>query len=81
MMLMARVYLFDDRNSLFHAVLGFFSAFLLGWSLLVLVIFTAYEVREPEDPTATVGDVVEFLLGYIYGLAVLVWLALGFYTG
>ncbi|WP_297490289.1 hypothetical protein [Thermococcus sp.] len=61
-------------------VLGFLSAFLLGWSLLVLVVFTAYEVREPEDPVATLGDVVEFLIGYLYGLVVVVWLALGFYN-
>ena len=77
---MARLYLYDDKRSVLHTVLGFFSGFLLGWSLLVLVIFTAYEVRENENPTATLGDVVEFLIGYVYGLAVLVWLALGFYT-
>ncbi|KUH34251.1 hypothetical protein APY94_02965 [Thermococcus celericrescens] len=78
-MALAKLYLFDDKRSILHAVLGFFSAFLLGWSLLVLVIFTAYEVRENENPTATLGDVVEFLIGYVYGLAFLVWLALGFY--
>jgi len=46
----------------------------------VLVVYTAYQVRENEAPVATVGDVVEFLIGYVYGLAVLVWVALGFYN-
>ena len=71
---MARLYLFDDKRSILHTVLGFLSAFTLAWGLLILVIFTVYEVREKEAPVATVGDVVEFILGYIYGLAVVVWL-------
>lgn len=65
---------------MFHALLGFASAFLLAWSLVVLVMFTLYEISESEKPAATLGDVVEFLVGYIYGLAVVVWLALGFYV-
>ena len=77
---MARLYLFDDKRSLWHAFLGFASAFLLVYGLVVLVVYTAYQVRENEAPVATVGDVVEFLIGYVYGLAVLVWIALGFYT-
>ncbi|NJE04189.1 hypothetical protein [Thermococcus sp. MV11] len=79
-MALARLYLYDDRRSILHTVLGFASAFLLVYGLLVLVIYLVYEVREKEYPVATVGDVVEFLIGYIYGLAVLVWLALVFYT-
>ena len=71
---MARLYLYDDKRSILHTVLGFLSAFTLAWGLLILVIFTVYEVREKEAPVATVGDVVEFILGYIYGLAVVVWL-------
>ena len=78
---MARLYLYDDKRSVLHTVLGFLSAFILVWGLLILVIFTVYEVREKEAPVATVGDVVEFLIGYVYGLAVVVWLAVGFYTG
>lgn len=81
MRLMARLYLYDDKRSVLHTVLGFLSAFILVWGLLILVIFTVYEVREKEAPVATVGDVVEFLIGYVYGLAVVVWLAVGFYTG
>lgn len=71
---MARLYLFDDRRSILHALLGFASAFLLAHGLLILLIYTVYEVRENETPVSTVGDVVEFLIGYVYGLAVVVWL-------
>ena len=77
---MARLYLFDDKRSLLHTVLGFLSAFTLAWGLLILVIFTLYEVREKEAPVATVGDVVEFIIGYVYGLAVVIWFAIGFYN-
>ena len=77
---MARLYLYDDRRSVLHTVLGFASAFLLVYGLAVFLIYLVYEVREKEAPVATVGDVVEFLVGYVVGLAFLVWLALVFYT-
>ncbi|AFL94733.1 hypothetical protein CL1_0525 [Thermococcus cleftensis] len=79
-MALARLYLYDDKRSVFHTILGFASAFLLVYGLLVLVIYLVYEVREKEYPVATVGDVVEFLVGYVCGLAVVIWLALWFYT-
>ncbi|AIU69089.1 hypothetical protein TEU_01345 [Thermococcus eurythermalis] len=59
---------------------GFASAFPLVYGLVVVLIYPVYEVREKEAPVATVGDVVEFLVGYVIGLALLIWLALGFYT-
>ena len=77
---MARLYLYDDRRSVFHTVLGLASAFLLVYGLVFLLVYLVYEVREKERPVATVGDVVEFLIGYVAGLAVLFWLALGFYN-
>lgn len=79
-MALARLYLFDDKRSIWHAFLGFLTAFTLAYGLVILLLYTIYQVREKEYPVATVGDVVEFLVGYIYGLAVVVWLALGFYT-
>lgn len=71
--------MFDDKRSIFHAMLGFLTAFLLQFSLIVILAYVFYQVRERENPVATVGDVVEFLIGYVYGLVFLVWLALGFY--
>ncbi|AIU70200.1 hypothetical protein TEU_07560 [Thermococcus eurythermalis] len=79
-MALARLYLYDDKRSVLHTVLGFASAFLLIYGLAVFLIYLVYEVREKEAPVATVGDVVEFLVGYVVGLAVLFWLALGFYN-
>lgn len=69
---LARVYLFDDKRSIWHVLLGFLSAFTLAYSLAILLLFTLYQIRERENPV--LGDVVEFLVGYIYGLVVLVWL-------
>lgn len=51
---------------------GFASAFLLVYGLVVVLIYLVYEVREKEAPVATVGDVVEFLVGYVVGLALLI---------
>ncbi|NJE01840.1 hypothetical protein [Thermococcus sp. JdF3] len=79
-MALARLYLYDDKRSVFHTVLGFASAFLLVYGLVVLILYLVYQVREKEYPVATVGGVVEFLVGYVYGLAAVAWLALGFYT-
>ena len=59
---------------------GFASAFFLIYGLVIFLVYLVYEVREKEAPVATVGGVVEFLVGYVVGLAFLVWLALGFYT-
>ncbi|NJE13872.1 hypothetical protein, partial [Thermococcus sp. LS2] len=70
----AREYIFDDKRSLWHTFLGFISAFTLAYSIVILLLFTLYQVREREKPTSTLGDVVEFVIGYVYGLAVLVWL-------
>jgi hypothetical protein len=47
---------------------------------VVVLIYLAHEVREKEASVATVGDLVEFQVSHIVGLAVLRWLALGFYT-
>ncbi|CAI1492053.1 conserved protein of unknown function [Thermococcus nautili] len=79
-MALARLYLYDDKRSILHTVLGFASAFLLIYGLAVFLIYLVYEVREKEAPISTIGDVVEFLVGYVAGLAVILWLALGFYN-
>lgn len=69
---MAKV-LFDDKKSVWHALLGFISAFTLLYSIIIITIFTIYQIREREDKNKTLGDFIEFVIGYIYGLAVLVW--------
>jgi len=66
-----RKYLFDDFGSVWHFVLGFLLGAFAPFLLLAIatVIFIIYEVQEPEDPVATVGDGVEFLFGGFLGLA------------
>ena len=66
-----KTYLFDDKRSIWHAVLGFFVG-VFPWYLAVPVVlgYTVYEVKEPEDPTATVGDMVEFIIGFIIGIVI-----------
>ena len=66
-----RTYLFDDIGSIWHFVFGFVLGAFSPFFLLAIgtMIFIIYEVREPEDPVATVGDMVEFLSGGFLGLA------------
>lgn len=63
-----KTYLFDDRNSLIHAVLGFLFTLIpllgaIGWP-----IFVYYEWQEFESPEATIGDIEEALIGVIEAL-------------
>jgi len=76
-MVMADLYVFDDKRSIFHFVLGLvlYSICLPNFSLiteLVTLVFIIYEATEPENPIGTLGDFVEFILGAIMGLAMAV---------
>lgn len=69
-----REYLFDDRNSIVHAVLGFIVALMSSGSVIwkiiatiLLMIYVVYEVFEIERSIATVGDIVEFAVGFMIG--------------
>lgn len=70
---MAKI-IFDDLKSHWHAVIGFFSAFLLVFSIGIIAIYIWYQRQEKETIGFTLGDLIEFLVGYVYGLAVLIWL-------
>ena len=66
-------YLFDDIGSVWHAIFGALLVLLSSHShriiaAILFVIFLVYEVNEPENPTSTVGDVVEALSGIAVAL-------------
>jgi len=66
-----KTYLFDDKRSLGHALLGFISAiipFHLG--IIILISYTIYEIKEPENAVSTVGDLVEFIIGFMLGIMI-----------
>lgn len=72
-----REYIFDDKNSVLHALLGYFTPVsmlidsrLCMVMILLSVVYLLYEIREPERPWATVGDIVEYLWGGFTGLVV-----------
>ena len=66
-----KTYLFDDKRSMFHSVLGFASA-ISPWYLGIPIIigYTVYEVREPENAISTIGDLVEFIVGMMIGIII-----------
>lgn len=61
-----RDYLFDDWHSVIHAVFGFTVRFVPVWLRpVIIIVYVLYEVMEEENAVSTVGDVVEFLVGYV----------------
>ena len=63
------MYVFDDKRSFLHAFLGglakLFSKFFPPLSILIVLGFTIYEVREQEPGEYKLGDFIEFIIGYI----------------
>ena len=66
-----REYLFDDKRSIWHTMLGLLVA-VLGKRMPVLgalgiIVYVIYEVIENEKAVSTVGDVIEFIIGFMVG--------------
>jgi hypothetical protein len=73
-------YVFDDRSSILHVLLGF-SVYVIHFTYLLLallftILFIAYQILETvlieEDVRYTIGDLIEFLIGV--GIAKLIFL-------
>jgi hypothetical protein len=63
-----REYLFDDKDSIIHFILGAITPFILPIGFLVYFVFLIYEVLEPENPVSTLGDVIEYHSGLLFAL-------------
>ena len=65
---------FRHITDYFHALLGFIAAvhmlFPYGWigTLAILLAFTAYESQQKEDPATSTQDIVEFIVGWLFGM-------------
>jgi len=64
-MLLNGIPLFDDKNSVFHFLLGFWTYLLGNVGLLLLAFFLVYEAREQENVYNKLGDMLEFAIGFI----------------
>lgn len=64
--------IFDDKKSWWHAFLGVISGLVPFFGILILTIYIFYQIREKEDFIAKLGDFIEFLVGWVYG--VMVWM-------
>lgn len=73
---MAREYVFDDFDSIIHSIYGFTLPFVaLKWWFVAIIlfwVFVLYEVAEPENPVATLGDLTEFGLGVLSALIIFI---------
>ena len=62
---------YDDIYSIIHTVLGGVSGFMLKhnpiYTLAVISLFTAYQLREREKIKSKLGDFIEFGIGFIIG--------------
>ncbi len=63
-----KIKVFDDLFSLFHFILGVVCANSPRLSLIIVPVFSIYQLLEKEDPCSKVGDFIEFLLGFLVGL-------------
>ena len=61
---------FDDKKSLLHFAVGAIVAMTGVASIIFIALFVFYQIREKENDLNKLGDFIEFLLGYSYGLAV-----------
>jgi len=70
-----RVPVFDDWKSFIHAVLGFTAEVTKhvcpAIPITIVIAFTAYQVRERENPLKKLGDFIEFILGWLVGNALI----------
>ncbi len=70
---MARLYVYDDKNSLLHTLIGAVAGFSLTTypiiTILITLVFTMYEATEFENPVSTIGDFTEFFIGVLFGVA------------
>lgn len=71
-MAMARLYVYDDKKSIIHTILGLISGYsILKFPILTVIItllFTTYEATEYENPMSTLGDFIEYFTGIILGI-------------
>ena len=63
---------FDDKKSFLHFAAGVIAAMTGVFSIFFILIFVLYQIREKESDLNKLGDFIEFLLGYSYGISVLV---------
>jgi len=61
---------FDDKKSFLHFAAGVITAMTGVFSIFFILIFVFYQIKEKENDLNKLGDFIEFLFGYAYGLAV-----------
>jgi len=63
------------KTDLFHSILGFISGIYPPAGIIILIIFIIYETLDKEKITETIGDFLEYLLGFVLGHLLLHFLA------
>ena len=64
--------LFDDKKSVIHFLLGLITPPLFPYSLIIPAAFTIYQLREKESIESKIGDFIEYMLGLVPGLPLVV---------
>jgi len=59
-----KIYIFDDKYSILHALLGALCALFIPYSIIIAITYLIYQIAEKERLVYKLGDVIEFLLGY-----------------
>ena len=73
-----KLIIFDGLTSINHVAIGALTRFLASYvpplSLLIIVMYSAYQVLERELPINKLGDFIEFIIGYLIGDVLWGWL-------
>jgi TctA family transporter len=65
--------IWDDYFCVFHTGLGFVAGYVPILAPVIVLAFIAYQILEDENLDNKIGDLIEFVAGYILGSIVL-WL-------
>jgi len=60
-------YIFDDYKSIIHFFAGLITACIPFLNVIILLIYILYQLLEDEIVIRKIGDVQEFILGFIAG--------------
>lgn len=63
-------YIFDDYKSIIHFFAGLISACIPFLNVIIILIYILYQLSEDEPVIRKIGDIQEFILGFIAGYSV-----------
>jgi len=61
--------IFDDLKSIIHFLLGLIVPIVPILNIIIILVFIVYQIKEDEILLYKIGDILEFILGFVTGVA------------